>query len=576
MTLTLLILIPLIGLLAILVLPKKHENLIKQIALGATVLQMVWFLAQVLPVAMQGGTGEFIIEEEARWLSLSLGSLGSLNIHYHLGIDGLSLVLLLLSVMIFPIATLASFSIKRRIKTYFALILLLNLSIIGCFMALDFFLFYLLYEFMLLPMFFLIGVWGGERREYAAIKFFIYTLFGSVFMLLIMLGLSFSFIDPAESAVLAGLVDSAENATPEIIAQIQQQLAACQLPGEFQAHTFDITLMSETVNGGLANIVPGSIFDYGSTLLGFNARILAFLVLFLGFAIKIPVVPLHTWLPDAHVEAPTPVSVLLAAILLKVGGYGILRICYSIFPEGGLVFADWIAFFGVLSILYGALLAMHQKDLKALIAYSSISHMGFVLLGIASMEPSGINGAVFQMFNHGIVSAALFLVVGVIYDRTHDRTIANYSGLWTKMPRYTVAVLIAFFASMGLPGLNSFVSEMVVLFGSVNSAGLSHWFSILAVLGILFAAVYYLRTFRQMFFGSFGYYGSEGHGRALSDLTSRESLLLFPLCLAMIVLGLVPSLVLDLMDVSISDFTVRIGELSQSFIDLRGSTIPCP
>jgi NADH-quinone oxidoreductase subunit M len=308
--------------------------------------------------------------------------------------------------------------------------------------------------------------------------------------------------------------------------------------------------------GNFANMVPNSLFSEAGTLLGMDARNLAFLVLFIGFAIKVPSVPVHTWLPDAHVEAPTPISVILAAILLKVGAYGIIRICYGMFPEAGVQYSTFVAILGLASILYGALVAMSQTDFKALIAYSSISHMGFVLLGIASMDAAGLNGAVFQMFNHGIISAALFLIVGVVYDRTHDRAIAHYTGLWGQMPKYTLIVLIAFFASLGLPGLNGFVSEMLVFLGAFNADNslIPSWVPILAVLGIVFAAVYYLRTFRRMFFGEYAYNG-EGEVAPLADLNRREYLMLVPLALAMILLGIFPSLVLDLMSESVSAFS---------------------
>jgi NADH-quinone oxidoreductase subunit M len=523
-SLTILILLPLAAMLVAFLIPGNNKAAFRSLTLGATLAQALVFFVWVLPQFRQAeaDTFGFAIREMAPWIHLNLGDLGQLEVQYHLGLDGMSLMLVMLTVIILPIAVLSSWKIEKRTKAYFALFLLLDAAMIGCFMALDFFLFYIFYELMLLPMFFLIGMWGGARREYAAIKFFLYTLFGSVFMLLVMVGLAFSFTDPELSAAAGSPV-----------------------------YTFNMLYMMPDAAGVFQNMVPGGIFSQGSELLGMDARNLAFLVLFIGFAIKVPTVPLHTWLPDAHVEAPTPISVLLAAILLKVGGYGIIRICYQMFPASGVNYSILVAVLGLVSILYGALVAMSQKDFKALIAYSSISHMGFVLLGIAGMEAAGLNGAVFQMFNHGIISAALFLIVGVLYDRTHDRTIAHYSGLWGQMPRYAVVVLVAFFASLGLPGLNGFVSEMMIFLGAFHASDLlvPAWIPVLAVLGILFAAVYYLRTFRRMFFG---HYSVHGDPAPLADLTRREYLMLVPLALIMLLLGLLPSLVLGLSDDSVS------------------------
>lgn len=527
--LTILLLVPLLALLASFLLPSANKNALRYLTLGATLVQALVFFAFILPQHLSASVDEFgfATREMTPWIHLDLGSLGELDIQYHLGLDGLSLVLVMLTVLILPIAVLSSWKIEKRVKAYFSLFLLLDLAMLGCFMALDFFLFYIFYELMLLPMFFLIGMWGGARREYAAIKFFLYTLFGSVFMLLIMVGLAFSFVDPNLSASAGQPV-----------------------------HTFNMLYMMPDALGNFPNMVTNSWFGESAKLFGMDARNLAFLVLFIGFAIKVPSVPFHTWLPDAHVEAPTPISVILAAILLKVGGYGIIRICYGMFPEAGFHYSNFVAVLGLISILYGALVAMSQKDFKALIAYSSISHMGFVLLGIASMDAAGLNGAVFQMFNHGIISAALFLIVGVVYDRTHDRAVAHYTGLWGQMPRYTVIVIIAFFASMGLPGLNGFVSEMLVFLGAFNAdtSLVATWIPVLAVLGIVFAAVYYLRTFRRMFFGQYAYLG-EGLEQPLTDLSRREYLMLVPLALAMILLGIYPGLVLDLMSDSVTAFS---------------------
>ncbi len=532
-SLSILLLLPFVALLAVLFLPSGKKGLLRQVTLLATLLQAVWFFASILP-SFQNSTAAFMdfrLVEKLQWIRLDLGNTGLLNIEFHLAMDGISFILVMLTVLVLPIVAYKSFEVEKRVKVYFALLLLLDMSMLGCFIAVDFFLFYLFYEFMLLPMFFLIGMWGGARREYAAIKFFLYTLFGSVFVLLIMVGLAFSFTDPLLTAELGRPV-----------------------------YTFNMLHMMPDMAGHFANMVQGSIFSTGSDLFGMDARTLAFFVLLIGFAIKVPAVPVHTWLPDAHVEASTPISVILAAVLLKVGGYGILRICYGLFPEAGVHYTFWVGLMGMVSILYGALVAMSQKDLKAMIAYSSISHMGFVLLGIASLDPAGLDGAVLQMFNHGVVSAALFLIAGVLSDRTHDREITHYTGLWTKMPRYTVFVLITFFASMGLPGLNGFVSEMLVFLGSFKGIenGLPAWISFLSVLGIVFAAVYFLRTFRQMFFGEFSYVGT-GDGSTLTDLKTKEIILFVPLTALMIVLGIFPGLLLQFMETAAAGYATMLG-----------------
>ncbi len=511
--LTLLIFTPLLFGVILLLLPVSLRNSFKYVALAATLVQVVlsgWLYFHFQTGASFSGINhaeQYQFAEKVSWISLSLGSLGNMQIDYFVGVDGLSIGLLFMSSIVMAVAILASWEIKTNLKGFFALFLLLDMAVIGVFCALDFFLFYIFYELMLLPLYFLIGMWGGVRREYAAIKFFLYTLFGSVFMLLVMIGLYFSVTDPATGN-----------------------------------HTFNIIHMMNP-----ANYTQGSVFSAHQTLFGLPARSLAFVVLFIAFAIKVPVVPLHTWLPDAHVEAPTAVSIILAGVLLKVGGYGILRVCFSIFPEVATAGAFWLGLLGVISILYGALNALAQTDLKRLIAYSSVSHMGFVLLGMASQTTEGISGAVMQMLSHGFLSAMLFFLVGVIYTRVHDRYIYNFRGLASLMPQFTVFVLIAFFASLGLPGFSAFMGEAFSLIGAFTSASvnglLPSWMAICGSVGILLSAAYFLWTLQRMFFGETRLSGGEAWRAALTDVNFREKSALIPLALMALVIGIFPSLV---------------------------------
>jgi len=526
---TLLILItflPLVGMAAILAMPKKSIGPMRWTSLLITIVQLVFSL--MLWGAFdptKGGINDqasFQFVTQVPWLHLNTGFLGSINIDFFLGLDGLSLPMIILTAIVMLVATMSSWSINKNHKGYFALLLLLNTGVMGTFASLDFFLFYVFWELMLLPMYFLIGIWGGPRREYAAIKFFLYTLVGSVFMLLAIIGLYYS------SNVAAG--------------------------GGEVAHTFNIiALMNQS------NYIPGAILspDTTATFLGGGLRYIAFFALFVGFAIKVPMFPFHTWLPDAHVEAPTPISVILAGVLLKLGTYGMMRICFSIFPDVATTPAimETIAIFGFVGIVYGALCAMAQKDFKKLIAYSSVSHMGYVLLGLASMNAVGFSGAVFQMFNHGTITSMLFLIVGVVYDRVHDRTIDKFGGLANIMPGYFFVVAIAFFAALGLPGLSGWWSESFVFIGAFRNESIRLW-TILSLAGVVLGAAYMLWLLQRAFLGTLKTREWENH---LPDLDRREWTMLVPLLLITIALGVWPSPVLNMMNGSVNALVDFLG-----------------
>jgi NADH-quinone oxidoreductase subunit M len=513
--------IPIIGMLAIFLIPKgkdelsqaRSTNYYRWITVAITFIQLV--LAVViyakfdwsLPGVTDASSMQFV--ERANWISISgLPLIGDLNIEYYMGIDGISAPMLLLTAIVCFCATFASWSIKKAQKGYFAMYLLLDLGMVGLFCALDFFLFYVFWEVMLLPMYFLIGIWGGPRKEYAAIKFFIYTFFGSVFMLLVMIGLYLS------------------------------------------TGTFDLIALTHA-----------EIFKPDSIFYGLNStwRYLGFVGLFIAFAIKVPTFPFHTWLPDAHVEAPTPISVILAGVLLKMGVYGMLRICWPIFPDAFAYFQWWVAVIGVIGIVYGGLCALGQhmfgkKDMKKMIAYSSISHMGYVVLGVAALNPQGVSGAIFQMFNHGTITAMLFLIVGVIYDRTHTRGLEDFGGLANKMPIYTGLMTISFFAAIGLPGFSGFVSELLVFVGGFNA------FPVLAVVGasgIVIGAAYMLWALQKVFFGKpnprwEGPWDPTHKLYKTDDVNGVEKMALIPLALIIIFLGIQPNYILGMMSSSVN------------------------
>ncbi len=489
--LSLMIFIPIVGMAAILCIPSQADDLIKKVALGVTLPPLI--LGIWLFQHFNRATPDLQFVVKVPWIA-------SYNIEYFVGVDGISISMVLLTVFLCPICILASWGIERAVKGYFALFLLLDAAMVGVFCAMDFFLFYVFWELMLLPMYFLIGIWGGPRREYAAIKFFLYTMFGSVLMLVAML-----------------------------VFYVQTDFS------------FDLTKLAATAKH----------FSTDPVLFSLNMPQLLWLGLFINFAVKIPAFPFHTWLPDAHVEAPTAISVILAGVLLKMGTYGILRINYPLLPEATFQLAPYfLGALGAWNIVYGALCALAQcfiepKDMKKLVAYSSISHMGYVMLGMASFTPQGINGAVLQMFNHGTITAMLFLIVGVIYDRAHHRRIDGFGGLASVMPVYTGVMALAFFAAMGLPGLSAFISEVLVLLGAWQRYKIPTLFGAATV---ILTAGYLLWTIQQMFLGKPREDYAQMH---LAEINARELCMLIPIGVVVIVLGIYPHAVLDLLNVSL-------------------------
>ena len=534
--LSLLILIPLLGSIFIgFGVIKKYIRSIAILFSGIQISLLVYLFTKFDKQATS-----FQFQESKDWIYLSLGSLGQFTAKYSLGVDGLSLPLLALTSLITFVALWNSTEIKEKFNAYYGLVLLLNASLIGCFLAKDMLLFYVFFEFMLLPMYFLIGIWGGPNRNYASLKFFIYTLVGSLFILIIMLGISIAYIDPYETALLTGAIQEGQSFTVEGLFAIQKSLALQEIPMRQIVHSFDIQALSD-VN----NCMPTSIFspNSGWLLSGLSGREWGFWLLFVGFAIKLPLVPLHTWLPDAHVEAPTPISVLLAGILLKIGAYGWLRMAIPFFPKEAMGHAQILAGLGALSIIYGAYNALAMKDIKKLVAYSSISHMGFVLLGIAAFNVEGWQGAIFQLISHGILSAMLFLMAGVLYSRTGNRDIDSYSGLASKMPVFTLISGVAIFASLGLPGFSGFIGEFFSLMGAFTSPLLNPIYSIIGALGILLGAGYLLWTFQKVFLGKHYTLNSTW---AMSDLTLTEKLSLYSLGAITILLGIFPNMLFSI------------------------------
>ena len=490
MSLTLSWLVPLAGALCMLLIGNadgRRDGLIRWLALGVA---LATFAVTVgLWVGFDAASADFQFVERYPWIA-------QFGIDYFVGIDGISLLLVVLTGFLTPIALLSSWgSIDRKVKEFSIFMLALEAAMIGVFISLDLFLFYVFWDAMLIPMYFLIGIWGYDRRVYAAIKFMLYTMAGSVLMLIAILGLAY-----LHSAATG-------------------------------SYTFDLLELYSL------DIAP-------------QTQMWFFLAFTVAFAIKVPLFPFHTWLPDAHVQAPTAGSVILAGVLLKMGTYGLLRFSFPLFPQAAAYFAPWLALLAVIGIIYGALVAMVQPDMKKLVAYSSVSHLGFVVLGICAMNTQGMQGAVYQMLAHGVSTGGLFLMVGMLSDRRHTRLIAEFGGLKAVMPRFTAAFLIMTLASIGLPGLNGFVGEFLIMLGAFRWAP---GFVVVAGLGVILSAVYMLWMFQRVFYGPV----THEENATLPDLQPREWAGVLPLCAMALVMGVFPTLFLKPIEASVDALVLR-------------------
>jgi len=481
--------LPILGVLLLLFIPKDSKGVLRNVTLAVTI---VTFLVSLTILTGFQSIADFQFTENVPWIAA-----GPFVMRYNIGIDGISLWLVILTTFIMPIAVLSTYTaVEVKVKEYMICLLLLETGMLGAFISLDLFLFYIFWEVMLIPMYFMIGIWGGKNKIYAAVKFFIYTMVGSLLMLVALIFLYFK--------------------------------------------------------GMEAGITDFGLLNFFSLKLDLATQVWLFIAFAFAFAIKVPMFPLHTWLPDAHTEAPTAGSVILAAVLLKMGTYGYVRFAIPLFPEAAHKFAPVIATLAVIGIIYAALVAMVQEDVKKLVAYSSVAHLGFVMLGVFAFNVEGITGGMLQMINHGISTGALFLIVGFIYERRHTRLITDFGGLSKQMPIFATIFMIVTFSSVGLPGTNGFVGEFLILLGAFESQ--LRWWTIVATSGVILSAVYMLWVFQRVMFGEL----DNPKNQKLLDLNAREIAIMVPLVVMIFFMGLYPKPFIDKMDPAIQKLVAQV------------------
>lgn len=495
---------PLVGMIALLFLPRDNDALLKSFTLAVS---LITFLIS-LPLAFDNvfkTSGGMHYREFYEWIHV--GEFFQMN--YNVGVDGISLWLVMLTTFIMPITILSTWnSVKKNTKGFMAMLLLLQTGMLGAFISLDLFLFYIFWELMLIPMYFLIGIWGGANRIYAAVKFFIYTAVGSLLMLV---GIIFVYYYAIQSG---------------------------------------------------APVSGFGVQEFYQLNIPYNAQFWLFLAFGFSFAIKVPMFPLHTWLPDAHTEAPTAGSVILAAVLLKMGTYGYIRYAMPLFPEALQTFIPFLAFLSVVGIIYGSLVAMMQEDVKKLVAYSSVAHLGFVMLGLFALNMQGMAGGMIQMINHGISTGALFLIVGFLYERRHTRQISEFGGLAGKMPIFATIFLIITFSSIGLPGTNGFVGEFLALMGAFESD--LRWYAVFATTGVILAAVYMLWVYQRIMFGKVTNPANEN----IKDLSPREIVIMLPLLLFVFWIGIYPNTFFDKMNPALEQLLEQMNNHQVAIVEV--------